>query len=335
MICLLGASPARAADPDTGSCTDEDDAPRCTFAYGKVEFVADGDTIDVALPDVGVRRVRLTGVNAMEQTRYSATASRRRGACHALAATARVERLLRKGRGRVRLAAQDPTSMAGRRLRRQVSTRIAGSWVDVGRVLLEEGRALWLPNGIEYAWNRSYRQLSQQAAARRLRLFDTEACGRADAPDVDPELQLNWDARGNDALNVNGESAEIRNPSSQALDLSGWWFRDSSARRLTFPAGAVVAPGEGVTVHVGRGNDDADDFFWGLPGPAFENVTGGRRAMGDGAYLFDSRGNLRASVIYPESGDAWSGWRPRTIVNAALAIVVLCALGAAVVRQRR
>lgn len=225
--------------------------------------------------------------------------------------------------------------MAGRRLRRQVSTRIGGSWADVGGVLVKEGRALWLPNGVEYAWNRSYRQLSEQAAARRLRLFDTDACRRADAAGVDPELALNWDARGNDAVNVNGESAEIRNPSSQALDLSGWWFRDSSARRFTFPAGAVLAPGEGITVHVGRGEGDADDYYWGLSGPAFENVSGGRRAMGDGAYLFDARGNLRAWVIYPQSGDVWSGWRPRTIINAALAIVLLCALGLAIVRQRR
>lgn len=331
---LTAASPAAAGEPDRGPCRTEEDSPSCGFTYGTVVFVADGDTIDVTIPGVGIRRVRLTGINAMEQSRYSRDPAQRRGACHALEATALLERLLEEGRGRIRLAAQDPQSMAGRRLRRQVSTRVDGAWVDTGRVLVAEGLALWLPNGVEYAWNDSYRELSQQAAGRRQGVFDPDACGAGPAADVEPELELQWDARGDDGLNVNGERARIHNPSPRALDLSGWWFRDSSARRFTFPPDAVIPPDGDVTLYVGRGRDDADEFHWGLPGPAFENPSGGMRAMGDGGYLFDPRGNLRAWSIYPAPGDLSADRRPRTVIEAAIAMVVLLTAVVALIRRR-
>ena len=298
-VAAAGRGAASRTAPATGPCRPERGSPQCAFQYGRVTFVADGDTIDVRLRGVGVRRTRLTGINAMEQTRYSHYAARRRGHCHALAATARLAQLVRAGHRRVRLAAQNPASVAGTRLRRQVSVSIGGRWVDTGEVLVAEGHALWLPNGIEYAWNRAYSLASERAAAHRRRLFDPRSCGTGPSGAVDPHMRLRWDARGNDAVNVNGEWARIRNPSARPLSLAGWSFRDSSARSLVFPRGAVVPPRRSVTVHVGRGTAGARRFYWGLPGPAFENASGGARAMGDGAYLFDPRGNLRAFRIYP------------------------------------
>ena len=333
MVGVAAAPPARAAD--AGPCTGEDDAPSCRFSFGEVTFVADGDTIDVRIPGVGSRRVRVTGINAMEMTRFSRQPARRRGACHALEATGRLEGLLEQGGGRVRLAAQDPDSVTGGRLRRQVSTRIGGSWVDVGRVLVAEGLALWLPNGVEYAWNRTYKRLSEQAAARRRGLFDADACGRGPAPAVRPELELRWDAPGDDRLRPDGEWARIGNPSPRPLHLGGWWFRDSSARRFTFPAGSVVPPDGSVTLHVGRGDGDERDLYWGLPAPAFENPSGGRRAMGDGGYLFDPRGNLRAWAIYPGPGDTWVGLRRRTVVEGVAVVAVLLTAALALLRRAR
>jgi len=293
------AALATGAAPASGPCTPDPGSPPCLFSYGRVTFVADGDTIDVRVRGSGVHRIRLTGINAMEQTRYSHYASRRRGHCHALAATSRLQQLIRAGHGRVRLAAQNPASVAGTRLRRQASVFIGGRWVDTGEVLVAEGHALWLPNGIEYAWNRAYSRASEHAAAHRLRLFDPRGCGAGPSAGVEPRLRLRWDARGNDAANVNGEWARIVNPSGHPLRLAGWSFRDSSARSLVFPRGAVVPPHRSVTVHVGHGTADGRRYFWGLPGPAFENASGGARALGDGAYLFDPRGNLRAFHIYP------------------------------------
>jgi len=75
--------------------------------------------------------------------------------------------------------------------------------------------------------------------------------------------------------------------------------RDSFNRRYTFGRQAVVPPGGSIRVRVGRGRDRANTFYWGLPDPIFENATRGRRGMGDGGYLFDPHGDLRAWHIYP------------------------------------
>src|SRR5919202_5841174 len=95
VIALLGFWPAapataRGARPASGPCL-VGSPVRCQFWYGRLKSVGDGDTIDVRIRGVGVRRIRFTGINAMELTRYSHTPSKRRGACHAKAAAARLD----------------------------------------------------------------------------------------------------------------------------------------------------------------------------------------------------------------------------------------------------
>jgi endonuclease YncB( thermonuclease family) len=296
VIVLVFASPASAS---TGRCLPEGWSPACSFWTGKVVFVADGDTIDLDVDGDGThrpKRVRLTGINAMELRVYSHTASRRRGDCHGVEATARLEQLIRHSHWRVRLAAQDRRSHSGARIRRQVSVRQHGRWIDAGRVLLAEGHALWLPNPIEWAWNRAYARLSQQAAASGRRLWNPRGCGAGPAAQL--QMTLNPDADGNDGQNVNGEWARIRNTGPHAVSLHRWWFRDSDLRRYTFPSSAVIPAGGAITLHMGRGANTRTDFHWGLSTPPLDNPTGDDRALGDGGYLFDPRGNLRRWVIY-------------------------------------
>ena len=49
---------------------------------------------------------------------------------------------------------------------------------------------------------------------------------------------------------------------------------------------------------MGYGADTAGELHWGLDAPPFENPSYDERATGDGGYLFDPRGNLRAWEIY-------------------------------------
>jgi len=301
VLLLLPAGAARAEW--TAPCIDGAAAPICHFWRGKLKFVDDGDTIDVKLPTstgkVKTVRVRITGIQAMEQTVYNSHPGRRRGECHALPATARLERLLRTGRGVVRLSAQDPASETGGRLRRSVATRIRGKWVDVGKVLVAEGHALWHPNWFEYAWNATYSKLSQQAALAQVNLFDTDACGSGPSAGAPVSLSVNWDAPGDDAKNVNGEYVTIQNlDPARSVRLNGWWVRDSALRRFDFPSDSQIAPSGSVVVYVGRGTNTATTLYWGLKRPAFENVRPDR-GIGDGAYLFDPQGDLRAWMIYP------------------------------------
>src|SRR3712207_862214 len=96
-----------AADARRGPCIPGTKAPLCNVEMGKVTFIDDGDTLDVRLN--GSRkliRVRVTGINAMEQSVYSRDPRKRRGECHALEATARLDRLVKRGKRRVRVTAQ-------------------------------------------------------------------------------------------------------------------------------------------------------------------------------------------------------------------------------------
>jgi micrococcal nuclease len=300
--------PAPAAAEWTGPCRPGVPAgaatPICHFWPGKLKWVDDGDTIDAVMPtSTGKQksvRVRIIGIQAMEQTVYTSNPHRRRGECHALPATARLEQLLRKRRGRMRLGAQDPTSASGRRVRRSVAVKVGGVWRDLGTILVAEGHALWLPNAIENAWNVPYSTLAQQAAGQALNLWDTNACGRGPNEGVPLRLTVSPDPRGNDFRNLNGEQVTLQNLSlTVPVPLGGWWLRDSSLNRFEFPSWAVIPPGGSVTVYVGTGVDASYSFYWGLDQPIFENALQDGRGLGDGAYLFDPQGDLRAWSAYP------------------------------------
>jgi endonuclease YncB( thermonuclease family) len=303
LLLAATAAPAAAEAAGRGQCLLRKSGPQCYLWTGKVTFIADGDTVYVDIDGDGSRYrfpVRVTGVNAMEQTTYTSRASQRRGECHAVEATARLEQLLKAGRYKVRLMAQDPASRSQRRLRRSVAVRVRGRWIDVGRTLVAEGHAIWLPNHRESAWNRDYSILQGRAQRAQLNLWDPDYCGLGPVEGQGIRLLVNWDADGDDNLDPNGEWVRITNPDPvNPLPLGGWWLRDSALRRIVLPSWAEVPPGGSVTVYDGIGDDTEDEFYWGLRGPAFENVTHDERAMGDGAYLFDPQGDLRASQIYP------------------------------------
>lgn len=277
--------------------------PLCHTWTGKVVSVGDGDTIDVDVRGDGTAwpsRVRLTGIQAMELSRYSRVASHRRGACHAREATRRMEQLVLHRR--VKLLAQDRASITpGRRNRprRAVVVRRAGRWVDPAAVLVREGHALWLPNAREWAWNNRYRALTLQAAAAKRHIFNRAYCGHGPSAASAVTMSVRWDAAGVDGENVSGEYARVRNLGNRPLRLGGWRFRDSDLRHYTIPRGTAVQPGRTLAIHVGRGSRRLGHVFWGLRAPIFENASHDRRGIGDGAYLFDRDGDLRAWAIYP------------------------------------
>jgi micrococcal nuclease len=259
-----------------------------------VTFVADGDTVDVAIDGGGTRRVRLTGINTPELTRYSHSARKRRGACHAVAATAQLERMIRRSGWRVRLVAEHASSHSRQRLRRSLWVRIGGRWQDTGAVQVRTGLALWLPNRVERAWNSSYSVLAQRAAARRVGLYDSSSCGRGPAAGARLRVRVNYDAEGNDLVNVNGEWIEVRNlDTARAVRVGGWRVKDSDLKQYVLPSWASVPAGGSIFVHVGRGRAHGTDFFWGFSHALFDD------AIGDGGYLFDPQGDLRAWDIYP------------------------------------
>ncbi len=303
---LLLLAPAASA-VRRAPCVEGAQRPVCTFWDAKVKFIADGDTIRADVEADGTRAVktiRFTGLNAMELTRYSKYPGRRRGACHGLEATALVERHIRRSKWRVRVAAQRASSHSNRRQRRSVWVKTGGRWRDLARIEMAQGLALWLPNGIETAHNREYLALAERAAADRRGLYDPAACGAGPDQDVPIEVSVNWDADGNDAVNLNGEWIDVHNGGPRELRIGGWWLRDSWLRigrghvpGYRLPDSAVIPPGGTLRLRGGCGSDTPTELHWCLKESAFENVGPG--GLGDGAYLFDPQGDLRASAIYP------------------------------------
>ena len=93
---------------------------------------------------------------------------------------------------------------------------------------------------------------------------------------------------------------KIKNPDPvNPLPLGGWYVRDTGLRRFTFPPGASIPPNSSIKVYAGQGESFGGEFFWNLTAPVFDNTTGDDRGMGEGAYLFDPQGDIRAWMIYP------------------------------------
>jgi endonuclease YncB( thermonuclease family) len=297
---LAAGFAAASATAATGPCRPDGAGPTCRIWTARVVDVNDGDTIDVDIDHDRSRRrysVRFIGVQAMEQTRYSSTPSKRRGQCHALEATNLVERMIKQGHRRVRLAAQSATTDRRGRLFRSVAVKVHGRWRDVGETEMARGATLWMHVANETAWNRRYNALGQEAARRHIGLWDPTTCGRGPAQNVPLKLWVMSDPIGPDT--VNGEYIRIQNQSAtQSVPLARWWVRDSGLRRYTFPRGTVLGPRHTITVHVGRGRHTGDTFYWGLSETVFENSANGGD-VGDGAYLFDPHGDLRAYMVYP------------------------------------
>jgi endonuclease YncB( thermonuclease family) len=279
------------ADARSGSCLIPGSTLRCALWTAKVVYIADGDTFYADLRGDGSRRiytVRVTGINAMEQTAYSAHAWERRGYCHSLEATSRLEGLIRRSGGIVRLAALDASSASHRRWRRAVAVKIKGRWRDVGRLLVSEGHALWLPNGEEWPWNAPYSRLAERAAAAHRGLWDPTYCGNGPSDAVPLRLTVNDDQP---------EWVRIHNLDPvRTVNLGGWQLGDSTPSRYTLPDWVTVTPGETLTIRIGAGIDTWTELFW-----KRKNVFDNPRAhgVGDGAYLFDPQGDLRAWMTYP------------------------------------
>jgi endonuclease YncB( thermonuclease family) len=314
--CLCALAAACVAAPAahasfTAPCLHGAKHPRCTFWSARVTMVADGDTIKVVLAGDRSRTrrlIRLDGINAMELSHYSTRQRNRRGACHAVAAAGLVARYVKRSHWHVRLAAQHASSATGgrHRLRRSVWVKVRGHWTDLAKLELRAGLALWLPNGREWAHNLEYHVLAEEARVAQRGLYDPASCGYGPDQDLPIRVAVNWDANGPDSHHRNGEWVDVFNNGARPLRLGGWWLRDSWLRYgahhvpgFRFPAGTVVAPGGAVRLHMGRGRDTARSFYWRRTRAVFENVTHNRKRMGDGAYLFDPQGDLRASSIYP------------------------------------
>jgi endonuclease YncB( thermonuclease family) len=284
--------------------------PKCLVWTAKVRLGDDGDTVKARIKKgryFGPRElVRLTGIQAMELFEYSRKS--RRGACMAVPATVALENMVK--RSTVRLLAQKASSRSigdrRARLRRSIQVKRGGRWIDPAAELLRRGLVLPFPSGQEWAWNGPYRRLAQEAAAKGIGIWNPTSCRKPGPWQSNPlTIKVKWDAPGKDK--ASGEWMRITNFGDTPVPLRGWSIRDSHLRGdkhrpgYKFPPGAVIPPNGSLKVVVGKGRNTETTFYWGMPQKEtiFENASNDKKQAGDGAYLFDPHGELRAYMMYP------------------------------------
>lgn len=292
VLAFSAALPAAAQDAPKPIIPD-------TREHGIVTRVLDGDTVWVKLSTGKMRQVRFMSIQAMEH-----------GECHDPEATKRVEDMI-LGK-EIRLESFSTSIKSRGRLYRYLSYKAEdGVWRDVSAQLVADGLVLPMLNPNEWTYNWYYMAFSQRAAERGIGMFNTTNCGVGPDQDIPLELSVKWDAEGNDKRNGNTEHIKITNNGDKKINLSGWWVRDSGLQgpkghSFTFPKNTTIKPGESILVHPDKGRRTKTDFYMGDHGPIFENVLTGKIFMGDGGYLFDPDGDLRAWQQYPviNVGDA-------------------------------
>lgn len=264
--------------------------PEGLVERGRTVSVIDGDTVYVNVWNDGLRwavPVRLAGVNTTEA-----------GQCHAGAAARLTTRLALDHE--TRLLAIHPQSLSRGRLRRTIITLRAGRYVNLASALVKRGLANPAPLDDEWAHNAEYRALAERAAHAGRGIWDVDACGRGPQEGAHIALSVHADAAGEDSQNPNGEWVTVTNRSRAGhLSLHGWLLRDAGPREYYFPPGTVVPPGRSLRLHTGKGRRHGLVHYWGSDGPRWLNASDDQRAHGDGAYLVDPDGDIRAYSLYP------------------------------------
>jgi micrococcal nuclease len=98
------------------------------------------------------------------------------------------------------------------------------------------------------------------------------------------EIQVNYDAPGNDNTNLNGEYVMIKNTGKEIINIYGWTIKDSATSIYKFGR-YLFKPGEVIYIFTGSGEDSEGKFYWGNTKPVWNNKH-------DTLYLRDSGGLL-------------------------------------------
>ena len=259
--------PSTPVPSSTGPSTDRPP----TGAPATVVSVTDGDTLRVRLEPGGVvETLRLIGIDAPEV-----------GECFGAEATEALERLV--GGGAVGLTTDVSDRDRFGRLLRHV-------WIADGRSTGEElvrsGHAISRAFPPDTAMSDRLTAAQEEAEAADRGLWSPDACGAATGSAVEI-AHIEYDAPGDDSLNLNEEWIDIRNHGDTAAHLTGWVVKDESAsHRFGFPAGFVLDTGASVRIRTGCGEDTDLELYWCNESSAVWNNSG------DTGFLLDPNGNI-------------------------------------------
>lgn len=98
------------------------------------------------------------------------------------------------------------------------------------------------------------------------------------------KIDINYDARGNDNMNLNDEYVMLENIGNDSIDIKGWTVKDSGTSIYKFGR-YFLEPGSTIYLFTGSGSDGEGRFYWGSSRPIWNNDS-------DTLYLRDREGLL-------------------------------------------
>ncbi len=236
-------------------------SPQLPDGHYIVDYVIDGDTI-VA----GEKRVRLLGINTPEEGEYFYNES-------TVALMAMIE-------DKAVIMEKDETDKDryGRLLR-----YIFLEDFFINLELVYRGFANVYTYPPDTAYNEVLLQAEEHAREKKIGLWkESEYDGI--------EIMLNYNAPGDDRVNLNGEYVILKNVSGSPVNLTGWTIKDMATKIYRFPR-FVLDNGRKVYIHSGKGTDTGTRLYWNSDTPVWNND-------GDTLYLRDCKGALVGFYSY-------------------------------------
>ena len=202
--------------------------------------------------------------------------------------------------------------------------------IDVQAEQIKAGWSLWWPQAAEWAHNKDYLDLMNDAKARGVGLWNPNLCGAygggvpsmwfsQNAPDIDTDTEPAF-----------GEYVILKNETTSNIDLTGWMLRDNSLNFFWDAANGAwmqglnrfgsmsLAPNEHRIIYLDNpptpgypngyplSSTEYEYFNWSRNAPGNQLTNGSVGASfsanyinGDGLYLQDPRGNIRNSMTNP------------------------------------
>jgi len=164
-----------------------------------------------------------------------------------------------------------------------------GRPLGASRVLWEVGRA-----PVDVRALRARLDLDSGYLSRLLRSLERDGLVTVEVADGDRRVRV---ARLTAAGLAEREELDRRSDAAAAALLEP--LDDGRRKRLVAAMAEVEQLFTAGLVRIGHGTDHDSTYYWGLDEPIFANATGGAKWLGDGAWMFDPQGDLRAWYMYP------------------------------------
>ena len=221
-----------------------------------VKEVIDGDTVVLS----NSQRVRLIGINTPEQGMYFFDEARE------------VLEVMVLGKEVILEKDISEADKYGRLLR---YVYVRGLFVNLEMVEKGFANVYTCPPDIKYS--EEFLEAERKARSNNLGLWQKS---KVDMVKID----LNYNADGNDNLNLNDEYAAMRNVGADSFNLYGWTVKDSATNIYKFGS-YIFMPDATIYLFTGSGEDGEGKFYWGSSKPVWNNDH-------DTFYLSDEDGLL-------------------------------------------